>query len=216
MYVVFLAGGIASGKSTVASELERLGAWRVDLDQISREVLEPGTECTHAVAEAFGADLLDPETGELDRKLLASRAFATSEDAALLEAIELPYIRARLAEVLTHSVCAEVEPDCCVVEIPLLDRMGDAMDLADEVVVVSLDVDERRQRAIGRGMTAEDFDARAANQPTEEWLCDHADTVIRNDGSLEELLSAVHAWWDERVARGWTCTRRAGEHHGRS
>ena len=40
MYTVFLAGGIASGKSTVAAELERLGAWRIDLDQISREVLD--------------------------------------------------------------------------------------------------------------------------------------------------------------------------------
>ena len=33
MYKVFLAGGIASGKSTVARILESLGASRIDLDQ---------------------------------------------------------------------------------------------------------------------------------------------------------------------------------------
>ena len=204
MYTVFLAGGIASGKSTVAAELERLGAWRVDLDQISREVLEPGTPTTHAVAEAFGQDLLDPETGELDRRLLASRAFATREDAQLLEELELPAIRARLADVLTSSVCGTWEPDCCVVEIPLLDRMVDSFDLADEIVVVSLPVAVRRVRAIGRGMTAADFDARAANQPSDDWLAAHADTIIHNGGTLEDLLEAVGAWWRDRAERGWT------------
>lgn len=204
MYVVFLAGGIASGKSTVAGELERLGAWRVDLDQISREVLEPGTETTRAVANAFGTDLLDPETGVLNRRLLAARAFATPEDAALLEALELPAIRARLAEVLTHSACAETEPACCVVEIPLLDRMTDSFDLADEIVVVALPKAERRVRAIGRGMTGEDFDARAANQPSDEWLAAHADTVINNAGSLEDLVAATDAWWEAHERCGWT------------
>ena len=71
MYIVFLAGGIASGKSTVARELERLGAWRIDLDRISRDVLEPGGECTLAIADAFGQDVLDPITGALRRGLLA-------------------------------------------------------------------------------------------------------------------------------------------------
>ncbi|HQE70488.1 MAG TPA: dephospho-CoA kinase, partial [Atopobiaceae bacterium] len=36
MYVVFLAGGIASGKSSAARVLEDLGCKRIDLDQISR------------------------------------------------------------------------------------------------------------------------------------------------------------------------------------
>lgn len=208
MYTVFLAGGIASGKSTVAAELERLGAWRIDLDQISREVLEPGTPTTHAIAEAFGQDLLDPKTGELNRRLLATRAFATREDAALLEALELPAIRERLAEALTSSVCGAWEPACCVVEVPLLDRMVESFDLADEIVVVNLPVAKRRERAIGRGMTGEDFDVRAANQPTDEWLVEHADTVISNEGTLDELLAQVYAWWSEREQAGWRPVRK--------
>lgn len=214
MYTVFLAGSIASGKSTVAAELERLGAWRVDLDQISREVLEPGTPTTYAVAEAFGQDLLDPETGELNRRLLAARAFATREDAQRLEELELPAIRVRLGEVLTSSVCGAWEPACCVVEIPLLDRMVDSFDLADEIVVVNLPVAVRRERAIGRGMTAEDFDARAANQPTDEWLLSHADTVISNEGSLDDLLTQVQAWWDAHERAGWRSRCDGGVAHG--
>lgn len=213
MYIAYIAGGIASGKSSFARELERLGAWRLDLDHISREVLEPGTPTTWAVAQAFGDDLLDPETGELDRRALAARAFATPEGAALLEEIELPAIRARLAQVLTRECCAERDPACCVVEVPLLDRMGDALGLADEVVVVSCPAQERVRRAVLRGMDPEDAEARMANQPSDEWLRAHADTIIENRGSEEDLLRAAQAWWRERAAAGWTDLRERGADH---
>ena len=137
MYIVFLAGGIASGKSTVARELERLGAWRIDLDRISRDVLEPGGECTLAIADAFGRDVLDPNTGALRRGLLAKRAFASEDAARLLEKIELPYIRQGLELALSQDACASAEPPCAVVEIPLLDRMEDSLAMADEVVCVT-------------------------------------------------------------------------------
>lgn len=214
MYVVFLAGGIASGKSTVAKELERLGAWRVDLDAISREVLEPGTDTTRAVADAFGADLLDPETGELNRRLLAARAFATPEDTALLEAIELPAIERRLIEVLTHGCCADHEPACCVVEIPLLDRVGEALGLADEVVAVTCPAQERVRRAVERGMDPEDAEARLANQPSDDWLRAHSDAVIENVGTLDELLAQVGSWWSVHEQRGWQPVSKGGEDDG--
>ncbi len=168
MYIVFLAGGIASGKSTVARELERLGAWRIDLDRISRDVLEPESECTLAIADAFGQDVLDPNTGALRRGLLAKRAFASEDAARLLEKIELPYIRQGLELALSQDACASAEPPCAVVEIPLLDRMEDSLAMADEVVCVTCPLVIRRERAIGRGMRGEDFDARAARQPTDD------------------------------------------------
>lgn len=213
MYVVFLAGGIASGKSTVARELERLGAWRVDLDQISREVLEPGTTTTRAIADAFGEDLLDPETGELNRALLAARAFASPEATALLEQIELPAIEERLIDVLTRERCAEREPVCCIVEVPLLDRVGQALELADEVLYVAVPLDERRRRAVGRGMTEADFDARASKQPSDEWLRAHADAIINNEGSSDELVEAVRAWWHAHEQNRWQSPRREADTH---
>lgn len=193
MRTVFLAGGIGSGKSTVAQELERLGCGRIDLDQLSREVLQPGSQTTLEVARAFGMDLLD-ERGSLDRRLLAARAFATAEDAARLERIELPAIAQLLEEHLSVLANASDSPEICLVEIPLLDRAGALRHLADETVLVDCPVELRRVRAIGRGMTGEDFDARVANQPTDEWLRAHADTIISNTGTYDELIAQVHAW----------------------
>lgn len=196
---VYLAGGIGSGKSTVARELEALGAVRIDLDQLSREVLEPPSELIAQIADAFGSDLVDAQTGALNRGLLAQRAFATAESGALLEELELPAIRSLLAQRLEELAQAQEPPALCVVEVPLLDRMGELDTLADEVLVVSCPLALRRERAIQRGMTASDFDARAALQPTDEWLAAHATTLLPNEGSYDELCAAVRAWYEQQV-----------------
>ncbi len=209
MYTIALAGGIASGKSTVALELERLGARRVDLDQVSRDVLRPGSPCLAKIAEAFGEDLVDGVTGELDRGLLARRAFATAKGAALLEAIELPYITGELERVLSTMAAADGGAPCVVVEIPLLDRMEGSLDVVDEVVCVTCPLEERRRRAIARGMDPDDFDARVRRQPTDAYLRAASDCEIANDGGQDELLGAVRAWWKAREEAGW---KRGGAH----
>lgn len=199
MYTVFLAGGIGSGKSTAARELERLGACRIDLDQLSREVLQPGSPIIAPIQEAFGADLVDAQTGGLNRGLLAQRAFATKESIARLETIELPAIAALLEERLAAAEACVPQPSLCVVEVPLLDRMESMRELADEVIVIDVPLAVRRERAIGRGMTGEDFDARAANQPSDDWLREHATTVIANDGTAEQLRLRIGAWYEQRT-----------------
>ena len=181
LYTVFLAGGIASGKSSVARELERRGAWRIDLDQVSRAVLEPGSDCLPEIADAFGDDLLDPQTGELDRGLLAGRAFADPASCTLLEKIEMPHIKRMLVRMLEGEGCCLTAP----------------------VVCVTCPVEVRRERAIGRGMDGADFDRRVANQPAEEYLRAHADTVLDNSGAPERLATALDAWWAERESSGW-------------
>ena len=200
MHIVFLAGGTASGKSTVARELERRGAWRVDLDALSRAVLEPGSPCLDEVARAFGDDLVDEETGMLDRSTLARRAFADDASAELLESIELPYILDMLVRTVASGRCGEREPVCCVVEVPLLDRLEPMLDLADEVLVVTCPLELRRERARQRGMDPLDFDRRVARQPSDDYLRAHADSVIENAGDKDALLGELGRWWD---AHGW-------------
>ena len=208
MYIVFLAGGIASGKSFVARRLEGLGAWRIDLDQLSRDVLAPGEPCVNELAEAFGEDLVDPESGVLNRSLLAERAFADEEGVALLEAIEHPFITARLEALLTgkDSDCPDPLPDVCVVEIPLLDRVERLIPLADEVVAVVCPLETRLERAVSRGMELSDARHRASRQPDDVYLRAHADVVLDNRGSAEDFLAAVDAWWAEHEAAGWQAT----------
>jgi len=184
---IFLIGGIASGKSSAARELERRGAVRIDLDQVSREVLAPGSSLLPAIAREFGADLLD-EAGSLNRGLLAQRAFASAEATARLEAIELPAISDALAARLDGLETSECPPELVVVEVPLPDRMGPMLGLADVVVCVSCPIAVRRVRAIGRGMDGADFDRRAARQLTDGQMAALADIVLDNSGDEQALL----------------------------
>ncbi len=203
MYVAILTGGTGSGKSSAAQWLEQRGCARIDLDQLSRDVLAPGTETVRAIARIFGDDLLNHETGELDRGLLAQRAFATPEDTARLEALELPAIRQLLAERLAALEQRPCSPAVCIVEVPLLDRLDDPHGLADEVVLVHCPLEVRRERAKGRGMTGADFDARVAHQPSDAWLLSHADTVVSNAGTPDDLYTALSHWYDEHERGGW-------------
>lgn len=204
MYTVFLAGGIASGKSTVARTLEELGAVRCDLDQVSREVCEPGSPVLADLAARFGSDIIDPATGELRRHLLAERAFASQEGAHDLEAIELPFISRRLNQiVLDSSARKDKSHPVLVVEVPLLDRVEGLLASVDEVLCVICPLEVRRERAIGRGMDGADFDRRVARQPSDDYLRAHAHTVFDNAGSTDDLVRQVRAWWQDREQNGW-------------
>ncbi len=200
MRTAFLAGGIASGKSTVSRLLRERGAWVLDLDQVSREVLAPGEPLLEEIAAEFGSDVIDASSGELSRALLAERAFATPEATERLERLELPAIRERLVQALTPSCCAATLPALTLVEVPLLDRVEDLFGLADDILVVVAPMELRRARAIGRGMAGDDFDTRVSKQPSEAYLLGHATHVFDNSGDEDGLRAQVDAWWAGRVA----------------
>ncbi len=193
MYVVFLAGGIASGKSSVARELMARGACLVDLDVLSREATAAGSPTNALLAQEFGADVLD-EAGSLRRGVLAQRAFASSEGTQRLEEIVHPAIRYLLAQWFQSQDDSAV----CVVEIPLLDRVEDLIPTADEVLCIVCPVATRRVRAVGRGMDARDFDARVRQQPTDDYLVAHATTVFNNEGDESALVEQIDSWWRNR------------------
>src|SRR3989337_2809425 len=97
MRIIGILGGIASGKSMVARQLERLGAGLLDADQTGHEALRlPHVEAAarRRWGEAvFGAD------GRIDRARLARIVFAPGPEANA----ELKYL-----EQLTHPEIARL------------------------------------------------------------------------------------------------------------
>lgn len=53
--MIGLTGGSGSGKSSIARQLEDLGAVRIDCDKLGHEVYQPGTAAYHRVLEEFGS-----------------------------------------------------------------------------------------------------------------------------------------------------------------
>ena len=194
MLRVGLSGGIGSGKSTVADRLRELGAVVVDSDVLAREVVAPGSEGLAAVAERFGPGVLTPG-GSLDRAALGAHVFADAEGRRDLEAITHPRIAARAAQLV-----AAAPPGAIVVhDVPLLveKHMGAAYHL---VLIVGADEQTRIARLTGaRGLTEEDAKARIAAQADDVDRHAAADVWLPNEGSLEEVRSAVDALWRERL-----------------
>jgi dephospho-CoA kinase len=72
--IIYLTGGIATGKSTVAKIFSELGAYVIDADKIAHKVIMKGTRAYNKIVEIFGKDILD-ETGEIDRKKIGKNSF---------------------------------------------------------------------------------------------------------------------------------------------
>jgi dephospho-CoA kinase len=78
MLRVGLTGGYATGKSFVASELEKHGCSLIYADRLGHEVMAPGGPAYGPIIEEFGPNILDAG-GEIDRKRLASLVFGNGE-----------------------------------------------------------------------------------------------------------------------------------------
>ena len=106
MFLIGLTGGIAAGKSTVASLWESLGATVVDADLLAREAVAANTPGFQAVSEAFPSAI--DEDGSLNRATLANIVFNDESKRKELEQIVHPIVgalsRARITEAKTPIV----------------------------------------------------------------------------------------------------------------
>lgn len=196
---VGLTGGIASGKSTVATLLAERGALVVDADVLAREVVEPGTPGLAAVVARFGPSVLAAD-GRLDRAALARLVFSGEDAQAArrdLEAVVHPAVRARAAELE-----AGAGPDQVVVHvIPLLVETGQS-GAFDLVVVTDVTPQVQRARLLGRGGLGEaEADARIAAQASRAERLAAADVVLDNDGDRDALVRHVDELW-ARISPG--------------
>lgn len=194
MLKIGLTGGIASGKSLVASRLQELGALLIDADLIARQVVEPGTAGLDRIVEAFGRGILDEE-GRLDRPKLGSIVFHDPSQREVLNGIVHPLVREAAAAMMAGAGAGDI----VVQDIPLLVETGQGSKF-HLVVVVDAPDDLRVQRMVElRGMTPEDARSRMAAQATRKDRNAAADVILDNAATREELLATVDGLWEQRL-----------------
>jgi dephospho-CoA kinase len=189
---VGLTGGIGSGKSEVSRRLAAQGAVLIDADQISRQVVEPGTPGLAAIVAEFGPEVLLPD-GSLNRPRLGEMIFADPELRGKLNGIVHPIVRARSQELEDAA-----EPGAIVVQdVPLLTE-NKLAGLFDLVVVVDVPPRVQIDRLTrNRDMTREQAKARMDAQASRADRLAIAAIVIDNSGSLAELDRQVGELWTE-------------------
>jgi dephospho-CoA kinase len=188
MLKVALTGGIGSGKSAVAEILEECGAVIIDSDQLAREVIERGTPGYEAVLAAFGDNILTD--GEIDRSKLADVVFQDQRERKNLEAIIHPLVREA-----SESLMRKLPLDSVVInQIPLLVETDGAKRF-DFVITVSASEEVRRARLLQRGLKDYEITKRIQAQVDDSAREEIADSIVRNEGSLEDLRRIVEELW---------------------
>ncbi len=188
---VGLTGGIASGKSTVASRLREQGIPVLDADEVVRDLYRPGGEGARLVAEEFGPAMLDP-SGGVDRARLARHVFADPLALARLNARIHPLVIETQRRWLAER--EESGDRIAVIEATLLVESG-GRGRYDLVIAVSAPEEVRLERAVRRSgeIEREGLRRRIAAQMRDAERERAADIVLRSDGTKEELTEKVDA-----------------------
>ena len=182
---IALTGGIASGKSTVASLFAALGVPIIDTDLLSREVVAPGTALLRQITDHFSMQVQSGD-GSLNRQELRKRIFENPEQRKWLEALLHPAIRE-----LTDARSEAATGPYIIVAIPLLVETDGAARF-DRVLVVDCDPDLQLARLMARdGARCEDALRMLAAQAPRAARLAVADDVIHNDGDLASLRDQV-------------------------
>ena len=189
MKFVGLGGGIGSGKSTVGARLAARGALVIDVDQVSRELQEPGAPVFEQIVARWGDEVLDGDR-RLDRAALSRIVFADREQLTELTMMAAPHteeaVVGRAAACLGTDRVVVVETAMSLAPLYGMEGMC-LVDVPPEVAVARL--------VAQRGMSEEDARARLASQLPRETRLEHADFVIDNSGAPEAL--------DEQLDQAW-------------
>jgi dephospho-CoA kinase len=190
--LVGLSGGIGSGKSTVGRLLTGRGAVVIDVDELSRELQQPGAPMFDAMVDRWGARVVRPD-GNLVRQAVADIVFRDQGELAALHAMTNEPIEEELyARVGAH----QDSEDAVVLEAALLSGAPGLYGITG-LLVVDTPVETAVARLVAaRGMTESDARARVANQPTRDSRLEHAGFVLDNAGSMDALERQIDRAWE--------------------
>ena len=192
MLRVGLTGGIGSGKSTVARIFEVLGIPVYYADAATRRLMNEDEELKNQIRKHFGNESYI--NGELNRKHIASIAFADKEKIELLNSLTHP-ATIRDAE----SWMEKQHAPYIIKEAALIFESGSAEQL-DRVIGVYAPLPLRIQRTIQRdNTTREEVLKRMSRQIDENIkmkLCD--DILVNNE--IEPIIPQVIAL-HEKISR---------------
>jgi dephospho-CoA kinase len=191
MRIVGITGGVASGKSLVLHQFMKLGAYAIDCDLLSREVVVPCSKAWWEIVRFFGNGIVKKDL-EIDRKKLRAIVFSDSEKRTILEKIIHPEVKRKCEERMEAIKKIELEPNALVViDVPLLIETGIQGEF-DKIIVVYASEETQLKRVMERdGITRDEAKKLIELQmPLGEKLR-FADFVINNEGTREETENQV-------------------------
>jgi dephospho-CoA kinase len=195
MLRVGLTGGLASGKTFVATLLENHGCHVIHADRIGHEVLLPDGEAYAAVVREFGCDILQPD-GRIDRKLLGKLVFSDAKRLETLNSLVHPHVFRR-EEQFFARVAAKNPAAIAVVEAAIMIEVG-SYQRYDRLIVVWCTPEQQIERFRKREDASEaDARARLERQMPLDAKRKFADYVIDTSGTKDDTASQVEKVYEQ-------------------
>ena len=188
MLRVGLTGGIASGKSTVASMLRTRDCLVLEADPLGHEFLEPGQQVYAEVVREYGTEIL-MRGGMVDRAKLGEIVFSDPAKLARLNQILHPPIL-QVIRTWFGALDRMGGPPMAFVEAALILEAGFDKEL-DKVVVCWCSSRQQVERLKTRGLTEREAELRIASQMPIDEKRKLADEVIDCSVSFAETEQQV-------------------------
>ncbi len=189
MLKVGLTGGLASGKSFVGREFERLGCAVLQADKLGHRILADDPGALQEVVREFGRGVLDA-SGAIDRKALGAAVFSDKGSLERLNAIIHPRVFERLDRFFVDI--EDRDPDAvAMVEAAIMVESG-SYKRYQRLVLTACPQEMQIERFVMReGATREEAESRIARQLPLDEKRKYADFVIDTSGAKETTLGQV-------------------------
>ena len=184
-FTIGLTGPTGAGKGYVGEELKKRGFKIIDCDYYVRKAEEKGSPVLEELAAEFGNDILTD--GELNRRLLAQRAFESKEKTDALNRIVHPKV---------IELCRQQADGLCVLDAPQLFE-ANAQDDCYKVITVVAPDEMRLERILKRdNLSARQAFIRMNAQFDNDYYIKRSDYVIYNDGrdiinQIDKIMEAI-------------------------
>ncbi len=196
--VIGIAGGIASGKSTIAEMLESLGADIIDADKICHHLIN-AKEIAHEITKRWGNHIQDNH-GKIKRHALAEIVFSDREEVSALNSMLHPkaikQIKSRIAKLQVEATTKAIVLDAALlVESNLID-----------ICDITLFVDTMKNTCKTRVQNSrkwplDEITKREKFQGLLQQKRDIADVIINNNHSKEDTLNQVKDFWCQFITK---------------
>ncbi len=192
MTVVSITGGIGSGKTTVAQIAHDLGFTVISSDDKAKELMASDPAVMSELVDEFGTETYLPD-GKLNSAFIAGIVFADNENAAKSMAKLNSIVHPRVIQSMINETARyEAEGEKLLfVESALVFEAG-LEDGFDYIIVVDASEDVSIERVMKRsGLTSEQVQRRIDEQIPRSEKKAHADFVISNNGSVNDLKKSA-------------------------
>lgn len=184
-----ITGGIATGKSQVATFIREKGFVVLDADSIARNALSPDTEVYSKVLSEFGNQVLAPDGIQVDREILANIVFKNKERLSLLESLIHPFVKEYVEKEKErlksdgHSIL--------FYDVPLLFEKNMEKDFDTIILVAASEINQVERMKKRNQWSEPQISLRIKSQMPLSDKIQKSNFVIHNEGSLESLKEKV-------------------------